>query len=115
VLEESDMQSFINTTGKLFMNRQVFVPLRQLSAYNAANSIRAFSSTTKFQARKDTMDKDSLKPEGNEYSKSASDAEAATTGTAFDPSKTRPEEELNSAEAEKGVCRHYLHHVFYPN
>ncbi|PNS21938.1 hypothetical protein CAC42_536 [Sphaceloma murrayae] len=63
--------------------------------------IRPFTKTTHLAARKDTMGKDDLKPEGNEYSKSASDGEAADD-TAFDPKQTRPEEQLESAEADSG-------------
>lgn len=59
-------------------------------------------------ARKDAQDKDSLKPEPNEYSKSASDDQAAKSmeDTAFSPDKTSPEEQLDDAGGEansKGV------------
>jgi hypothetical protein len=62
---------------------------------------RPFSQAPVRLARKDTQDKDSLKPEPNEYSKSGSDdAAAATANTAFDPNKTSPEEEHASADSE---------------
>lgn len=49
------------------------------------------------------MDKDSLKPEPNEYSKSGSDdASAKIEDAAFDPKKTSPESEHASGEAESG-------------
>lgn len=68
-------------------------------------AVRPFSQHLQKQAAKDTQDKDSLKPESNEYSKSGSDAQAAQDDAAFDPSKTRPEEQENSSEAENGgVC-----------
>ena len=64
---------------------------------------RPFSLSPLNQARKDTQDKDSLKPEPTEYSKSGSDdAAAATEKAAFDPSSTRPEEEQNIAGRESG-------------
>ncbi|KAK4901667.1 hypothetical protein LTR27_001439 [Elasticomyces elasticus] len=64
---------------------------------------RPFHVSTQQAARKDAMDKDSLKPEPNEYSKSGSDdAAAAVDDAAFDPSKTSPEEEHKSAEAQSG-------------
>jgi hypothetical protein len=64
---------------------------------------RPFSQTLPSFARKDTQDKDSLKPEPNEYSKSGSDdAAAATEKAAFDPSSTRPEEEQAIAGKESG-------------
>ena len=64
---------------------------------------RPFSQTPLSLARKDTQDKDSLKPEPNEYSKSGSDdAAAAVEGAAFDPNQTRPEQEHASAEKESG-------------
>ena len=64
---------------------------------------RPFSQAPIRLARKDTQDKDSLKPEPTEYSKSGSDdAAAATEKAAFDPSSTRPEEEQNIAGRESG-------------
>ena len=64
---------------------------------------RPFSQAPIRLARKDTQDKDSLKPEPNEYSKSGSDdAAAAVEGAAFDPSETRPEEAHARAAKESG-------------
>lgn len=64
---------------------------------------RPFSQAPVQFARKDTQDKDSLKPEPNEYSKSGSDdAAAAVEGAAFDPSQTRPEQAHARAEKESG-------------
>jgi hypothetical protein len=66
-------------------------------------SSRPFSQAPIRLARKDTQDKDSLKPEPNEYSKSGSDdAAAAVEKAAFDPSETRPEQESATAEKESG-------------
>lgn len=50
------------------------------------------------------MDKDSLKPEASEYSKSGSDdqASAKAEDTAFDPSNTSPEGQHDAAGAESG-------------
>lgn len=65
--------------------------------------VRSFSPAPRFLARKDTQDKDSLKPESNEYSKSGSDhAAAAMDPAAFDSSQIRPEQELASAAREAG-------------
>jgi hypothetical protein len=68
---------------------------------------RQLHASTRQLARKDAQDKDSLKPMPNEYSKSASDDEAAAIEqTAFDGSKTSPEEQQASASREgagKGV------------
>ncbi|KAG9558685.1 hypothetical protein KCU77_g7257, partial [Aureobasidium melanogenum] len=62
---------------------------------------RPLSYTCQLQARKDAQSKDSLKPEPNEYSKSGSDDEAARVEqTAFDPNKTSPEEQHDSAGSE---------------
>jgi len=62
-----------------------------------------FQTSSRYLARKDTMDKDSLKPESNEYSKSGSDSgSAATDDAAFNPDKTTPEEEQSTAEGESG-------------
>ncbi|KAF2193972.1 hypothetical protein K469DRAFT_709451 [Zopfia rhizophila CBS 207.26] len=48
--------------------------------------------------RKDTQDKDSLKPTSSEYSKSGTDdAAAANEDAAFNPNKTRPDQEKKTA------------------
>ena len=74
-----------------------------LPTITATTTTRPFSLSPLNQARKDTQDKDSLKPEPTEYSKSGSDdAAAATEKAAFDPSSTRPEEEQNIAGRESG-------------
>jgi hypothetical protein len=77
---------------------------RILSQRQYAKSIissRPFSYTRNLQARKDTQDKDSLKPEPYEYSKSGTDDQAARVEqTAFDPSKTSPEEQHDAAGSE---------------
>lgn len=65
-----------------------------------------FNSAARNLARKDTQGKDDLKPEPNEYSKSGSDdAAAAVEDTAFNPNKTKPEEEHQSADAESKKVR----------
>ncbi|KAJ4377970.1 hypothetical protein N0V83_000800 [Neocucurbitaria cava] len=62
-----------------------------------------FLSTTPVRlAAKDTQDKDSLKPRSNEYSKSGSDQEAASSDAAFNPNKTSPESAEATAESEAG-------------
>jgi hypothetical protein len=48
------------------------------------------------------MDKDSLKPISNEYSKSGSDDDAAASDAAFNPNKTSPESAEQTAENEAG-------------
>ncbi|KAI5212018.1 hypothetical protein E4T42_02591 [Aureobasidium subglaciale] len=64
---------------------------------------RPLSYTYQLQAAKDTQDKDSLKPEPYEYSKSGSDDQAARVeDTAFNPNKTTPEEQHDSAGRESG-------------
>jgi len=56
--------------------------------------------------QKDAQDKDTLKPRSTEYSKSSSDdAAAATEEAAFDPSRTRPEDEVEKADEESGEVR----------
>ncbi|KAL1297793.1 hypothetical protein AAFC00_006328 [Neodothiora populina] len=78
-------------TASLFAPRQI----------TPAAGRRTFSQRTTLLARKDTQDKDSLKPEPNEYSKSGSDdAAAAVDKTAFDPDITSPEAEHDSAGQE---------------
>jgi hypothetical protein len=60
---------------------------------------RPFASTPILRyPYKDDQDRESLKPRAQEYSKSGSDEEvAANEEAAFDPSKTRPEQEKEAA------------------
>ncbi|KAH9831914.1 hypothetical protein Tdes44962_MAKER08860 [Teratosphaeria destructans] len=77
-----------------------------------AFAARQFSIASGRYARKDAMGKDDLKPEPNEYSKSASDDQAARVEkTAFDPNQTSPESQEASAGqegAEKGKSNNPL-------
>ena len=82
--------------------RRSFLTTRGSRAPLVAAS-RPFSQAPIRLARKDTQDKDSLKPEPNEYSKSGSDdAAAAVEQAAFDPNQTRPEQEQATAAKESG-------------
>lgn len=53
-------------------------------------------------ASKAGQDKDSIDTTSNEYSKSGGDNQAAQESAAFDPSKTSPESESQSAAEESG-------------
>ena len=96
---------FSKTVRLNFLARPNFAaPRHQLIA------ARPIHQSTRQLARKDAQDKDSLKPEGNEYSKSGSDAESAQVEeTAFSPEGTRPEEQHESAgeESQSGVSLHF--------
>lgn len=50
---------------------------------------------------KDDQDQESLKPKSTEGSKSGTDQGATKTDAAFDPSKTRPEDEKEATGNEK--------------
>jgi len=66
-------------------------------------TVRALHTTPRaLFPRKDDQDRESLKPESTEYSKSGSDDSAAGEGAAFDPSKTSPEAETGSSEKAEG-------------
>ncbi|KAI4126811.1 MAG: hypothetical protein LQ338_003570, partial [Usnochroma carphineum] len=59
--------------------------------------------------RKGSQDKDSLQPEATEYSKSATDDEAARhEDTAFDPDVTGPGEQKDKIGAETGASNNPL-------
>lgn len=66
---------------------------------------RPFSHSTRLSfPRKDSQDKDSINREATEYAKSGTDDQtAAIEDAAFDPSKTDPEEQLQTAGAKSGV------------
>lgn len=82
--------------------RSFALPRRQFLA------ARQFQTSSRLRARKDAQGKDDLKPEPNEMSKSGSDDQAAAVeDAAFNPKKTSPEDEYNTAggeSAKHGVC-----------
>merc|ERR1712115_110989 len=62
---------------------------------------RQFQTSSRLCASKDAQGKDDLKPEPNEISKSGSDDQAAAVeDAAFNPKKTSPEDEYNTAGGE---------------
>ncbi|KAK0650691.1 hypothetical protein DIS24_g6562 [Lasiodiplodia hormozganensis] len=62
-----------------------------------------FSRTLLGSTKEDHMERDRLNPTSTEYSKTGSDDAAAhMDDAAFNPNKTRPEEEVGSAERESG-------------
>lgn len=66
-----------------------------------------FSRTLLGSTKEDHMERDRLNPTSTEYSKTGSDDAAAhMDDAAFNPNKTRPEEEVGSAERESGEVRH---------
>ncbi|KAF7191321.1 hypothetical protein HII31_07344 [Pseudocercospora fuligena] len=76
----------------------------RIGASRYALATRQYQTTSRrLYAYKDDQDKDSLNPHSTEYSKSGGDqAAAATENAAFDPSKTSPEEQHESARQETG-------------
>ena len=61
-------------------------------------SSRPFSSTTPLAARKGAEGKDDLQPSRSEYSQTGTDDTAAKNeDAAFNPNKTRPEQEVDTA------------------
>nr|POF04543.1 hypothetical protein CFP56_56024 [Quercus suber] len=76
-----------------------FAPARPAPRVNFA--ARQFQTSIRLALpNKDAQDKDSMKIESNEYSKTGSDQGAAQDSAAFDPSTTKPESE--EAESAKG-------------
>ncbi|KAL8693930.1 MAG: hypothetical protein Q9218_001344 [Villophora microphyllina] len=65
---------------------------------------RSLSQSTRLAyPRKDSQDKDSLKPEATEYSKSGTDdASARQEDTAFDPSTTNPQDQKDKVGDKTG-------------
>lgn len=68
----------------------------------AAPRPRQLHISSQYSARKDDQDRESINTESNEYSKSEGDKEAADAigDAAFSRDKTRPEQQLNTAERE---------------
>ena len=82
--------------------RSLVRPSRSLQIVYAA---RAFTNTSRsLYPRKDSQDKDSMNTEANEYAKSGTDDDAARqSDAAFNPDKTSPEEQLETAGKGKAV------------
>ncbi|EOD47183.1 hypothetical protein UCRNP2_6084 [Neofusicoccum parvum UCRNP2] len=67
------------------------------------------SPRTRGATKEDHMDREKLSPSSGEYSQTGTDDDVATTtgDAAFNPNKTRPEEEVAAAGRDKGssqVC-----------
>lgn len=73
--------------------------VKQHARLQQAQPYRPFSQTISFALpRKDSQNKDSINTEATEYSKSATDDEAARQGdAAFDPDITDPQEQKQKA------------------
>jgi hypothetical protein len=66
-----------------------------------------YTTTTRLSAKKGAESRDSISTESTEYSKSGGDgaSSSAVDDAAFDPDKTTPEEQYESAKKESGgVC-----------
>ncbi|PSS22282.1 hypothetical protein M430DRAFT_65476 [Amorphotheca resinae ATCC 22711] len=75
---------------------------RQHCSPSLTRPIRPFSqSSLGSYPRKDSQDKDSINTESTEYSKSGTDDATARQDTAFDPTKTDPEEQKNSGKGDE--------------
>ncbi|PSN75555.1 hypothetical protein BS50DRAFT_568182 [Corynespora cassiicola Philippines] len=86
--------------SRLFLRR---ANIQRTSSFHPSSLPTRLITTTapSYFPRKDTQDKDSLNPTSTEYSKSGSDdAAAAASDAAFNPNKTSPEEERDTAERE---------------
>lgn len=99
-LHQPTTPTTISTTGTAMFPRTIrrsFVSQRQQLV------IRQFqTSPLRSLASKAGQDKDSIDTTSNEYSKSGGDDQAAQESAAFDPSKTSPESESQSAAEESG-------------
>ena len=109
---ETTTTTTMSLTFALFRRQALRAPFAR-----PIQTIRPFSSTMTFAARKDAQGKDDLKPEPNEYSKSGSDdAAARVEETAFSPDKTSPEEQHAHAEGESSEVSSrtiLIRHTFY--
>ncbi|KAF2654790.1 hypothetical protein K491DRAFT_693453 [Lophiostoma macrostomum CBS 122681] len=84
------------------MTRQCLRQASPLVRPTCPITARLLSTSSPRYAQKDSQDKDSLKPRSTEYSKSGSDDAVADSDEAFNPSKTRPEQEKSGSESESG-------------
>lgn len=82
--------------AKLSINR---LRLRTLPIRTIA--VRNYTPTTSLAARKNSQDKDSIDTRSYEYVRSGTDDDAVQSDGAFDPSTTKPDEELGRAENHK--------------
>lgn len=68
-----------------------FAPMLSTRAFQTSQSVR--------MAYKDDQDRESLKPKAHEYTQTGTDDEAAHSDAAFNPNKTSPENEKDTAGA----------------
>ncbi|PSS03446.1 hypothetical protein BD289DRAFT_449541 [Coniella lustricola] len=100
--------SFLNSTARIVLRTAATTSTRTTPraavARQSTTFQRGYRTTSALQLPyKDDQDRESLKPRSTEGTQSSlGDDEAAHTDTAFDPNKTRPEEEREAAHQEKG-------------
>jgi hypothetical protein len=86
------------------MTRHLLRPTNALPRTHAFHptTLKPLSTSTPLSARKGAEDKDSLQPRRSEYSQTGGDdAAAENSDAAFNPNKTRPEEEVDTAGTNK--------------
>lgn len=104
VLRERPPSTSCPTIMPPFARSQLFATVRlQSFRHSAQPSFRRSIQTTLARRSKkdDLMDKDSIDTTSTEYSKSEGDGSAAQKSDAFDPSKTKPEQEGSSVSVFK--------------
>lgn len=89
------------------LSRSVRLPASSPRSSPSILSARPFTCATRtLYPRKDSQDKDSINRESTEYSKSGTDDQvAAQDDAAFNPDKTSPEDEMESAGNEVIISR----------
>jgi len=81
------------------LTRSLRLPTSSIYSSPSILSTRPFTSTTRtLYPRKDSQDKDSINRESNEYAKSGTDDQAAAQDdAAYNPNKTSPEDQKETA------------------
>lgn len=82
------------------LGRIVRAPAAELTTFSRGTRSFGTRSTLLAESGQKSIDRNELKPERNEYSKSGTDNEVAGHPSAFDPSKTSPESEMEATGEE---------------
>lgn len=88
------------TSRQAIRNTRHVQPARSLWASTTSTPQRPFSVTSRIPKQSEDFDREALQPDRSEVTKSGTDSEIAQHESAYDPSNTAPESELEATEQE---------------
>lgn len=92
--------NFLSTSRQAIKTTRHIQPARPLWVSTTTTPQRPFSITSRTHKQSEDFDREALQPDRSEVTKSGTDSEIAQHDSAYDPSTTAPESELEATEQE---------------